>query len=111
MLYEFLDANLHVYDLSDGDYDFTVTPLTIAWREIDEKGLTNYDDILNEILPRVGAEHVELVPETSSVILKIPNMRLDHGPSYRGYTLHYIKEHLQRSGVTSGYINMGGNFT
>ena len=109
MLYEFLDANLHVYDLSDGDYDFTVTPLTIAWREIDEKGLTNYDDILNEILPRVGAEHVELVPETSSVILKIPNMRLDHGASYRGYTLHYIKEHLQRSGVTSGYINMGGN--
>lgn len=109
MLYEFIEANLHVYDLVDGDYDFTVTPLTIAWREIDEKGLTDYDDMLSEALLRVGAKHVELVPETSSVILKIPNMRLDHGASYRGYTLRYMKQHLLRSGVTSGYINMGGN--
>ncbi|MDD2426667.1 MAG: FAD:protein FMN transferase [Eubacteriales bacterium] len=109
MLYEFLEYNLLVYDLSDGDYDFTVAPLTIAWREIDEKGLTDYGDMLSEALSRVGAQHVELLPETSSVILKLPNMRLDHGVSYRGYTLKYMKEHLIKNGVTSGYINMGGN--
>jgi thiamine biosynthesis lipoprotein len=109
MLYEFIEANLHVYELAEGDYDFTVTPLTIGWREIDEKGLTDYDDMLQEALSRVGAEYVELVPETSSIILKLPNMRLDHGASYRGYTLRYMKEHLVKNGVTSGYINMGGN--
>lgn len=109
MLYEFIEANLHVYELTDGDYDFTVTPLTIAWREIDEKGLTDYDDMLKNALLRVGAKYVELVPETSSVIFKKPNMHLDHGVSYRGYTLRYMKKHLLKNGVTSGYINMGGN--
>lgn len=109
MLYDFIEANLLVYELTEGDYDFTVPPLTFAWREIDEKKLTDYDAMIREALLRVGAKHVELVPETSSVILKLPNMHLDYGTSYRGYTIKYLNEHLVKNGVTSGYINMGGN--
>jgi FAD:protein FMN transferase len=91
--------------LSDGLFDITTGALQGAW---DFKAGRIPDDAeLAALLPHVGWHHVRI--EGSAVRLADPRAGVDLGGFGKEYAADRAAAVLQAQGVTSGYVNLGGD--
>lgn len=96
-----------VYELTDGAFDITSEPLTRAWgfysglerRVPPQKKL---EDALNS----VGAEHIKINKNTVTLG---KNTSLDLGGIAKGYASAKAAQTLEKNGVSSALISLGGN--
>lgn len=101
--------------LSEGRFDITVGKLSDLW-DISTKALleeTNMDMIPSKseiavALSTVDYRNIEI--NGNEVTLRNPDARIDLGGIAKGYIADRMKQFLNENGITSGFINLGGNF-
>ena len=99
---------LYYGELSDGNFDVTIAPVSDLW---------NFHDTQNPSIPskearesaRVLVNYKNVLIEGNEVTLLVPGMKLDLGGIAKGYIADRLKEYLVGEGVEHGYINLGGN--
>lgn len=109
MLFDFIEENLRVNELTEGDFDFTIGPLLNALKSMSNPQARENKDQIRAILTRVGSRHITLDKATSAVIIDAPDMMIASGATIKGFAVKYMANHLIANGVTSGYINMSGS--
>ena len=114
-----LEKALFFCEQTDGLIDITIAPVTDLWNFSSEHLLTlqaedNPDnhsiptkEQLVEFLPHVDYQQVQI--QGNTVTLKDAEAALDLGCVAKGYIADCIKTHLQKQGVSSALINLGGN--
>lgn len=90
---------------SDGLFDITIGSVSELWDFT--KGVVPAKEQIEAALPHVGWERVRVEDET--ITLEDPLARLDLGGIAKGYIADQLIERFERRGVTSAFVNLGGN--
>lgn len=112
---ELLELAMTYGVLSDGKFDITIGPLTDLW-DISTKALLDTasasmipsESDIASVLSSVDYHNVQI--DGNEVRLLDPDAKIDLGGIAKGYIADRMKEFLNENGVTSGFINLGGNF-
>lgn len=112
---ELLQEGISYGVLSNGRFDITIGKLSDLW-DISTKALleeTDADMIPKEseiaaALSTVDYRNIKINGNT--VTLSNPDTQIDLGGIAKGYIADRMKEFLNENGITSGFINLGGNF-
>jgi len=94
---------------TDGAFDVTVGPLTKLWRRARRRKEFPSPERLAEAREAVGFRFMKVHPESSSVELTVPNMRLDLGAIAKGYAGDEALRVLRKHGITRALVNAGGD--
>ncbi len=100
---------LDVARASSGQFDPTVGPLTVLWREQQRTGTPVPDSVWAAARSRVGYRFVELDTVTHRVRLLRDSMRLDLGAIAKGWILDAALADVRRVGVSAALIEAGGD--
>ncbi len=95
------------YELSDGAFDITVAPYVTIWDFQNNPGKVPAAASIAAARVHVGLSLLHL--DGNTVTLDDPRASIDLGGIAKGYIADRLKEYLVSEGVTSGYINLGGN--
>ncbi len=108
-LLDLLDLCLRWSRESDGAFDVTVGPLMKAWGFFRDEGRVPGKEDLARALAVVGYRHVALDREAGTVRFERPGVELDLGGIGKGYAVDRVIALLQRRGVASALVNLGGS--
>ncbi|MBU5595505.1 FAD:protein FMN transferase [Amphibacillus sp. MSJ-3] len=108
-LYYLIEKSIEYGDLSNGSFDITVGPLTNLWRIGFSDARKPDQQEIDQVLPLIDHEKIQLNPEKQSVFLLEEDMQLDFGAIAKGYITDDICKLLADEGVTSAIIDLGGN--
>lgn len=111
---ELLEMGIAYGDLSQGKFDITIGKLSDLW-DFSTKALIEESDA--DMIPsdadiRTALKTVDyhaVVIDGNTVTLTNPDARIDLGGIAKGYIADKMKVYLNEHGITSGYINLGGN--
>lgn len=107
--YNIIKKGIEYAKLSNGLFDISVGPIVKLWNiGLPEAKVPTQEEI-NEKLPLIGYEDIELNENDKTVFLKRPGMMIDLGGIAKGYTADVISNILTQEGVKSAIINLGGN--
>lgn len=99
-----------VYDLSDGRYDISISPLLDLWgfgtKERDE--VPSQEEI-KETLKNIGFDKV--VVEEGKLTLKEPIKQLDTGSFLKGYAIEQGRKVLEEKGIKNGFVTSISSIT
>ena len=111
---ELLNRAIYYGDLSGGKFDVTLGNLSDLWdfstkALIDEAdaSMIPSDDEIHALLPAIDYHSIQI--SGNEVTLTDPDAKIDLGGIAKGYIADKMKAYLNDQGVTSGYINLGGN--
>lgn len=90
---------------SDGLFDITIGAVSSLWDF--KEGVVPTPEQISDALPHVGYQNVRL--EGKTVRLLDPLAQLDLGGIAKGYVADVLCDELAAQGVTSAYVNLGGN--
>jgi thiamine biosynthesis lipoprotein len=108
-LWRVLERAVAIRDSSAGAFDPTVGPLTTLWRQARRTGRLPPRARLAEALAATGPDTLRLVPETRSVELLRPGMRLDLGGIGMGYAIDRVLALLAARGVAAALVDASGD--
>lgn len=102
-------------DLSEGRFDITIGQLSDLW-DISTKALLEETDAtmipsqsdIEDAIATIDYHGIRI--DGNKVTLLNPNSKIDLGGIAKGYIADRMKEFLNAKGITSGFINLGGNF-
>jgi len=95
--------------IPDGGFDLTIGPITDLWRiGFDDAHVPESSEI-EEALPLVDYQLVELDSQTNEVFLTEPGMQLDLGAIAKGYIADEITRVFEENDVTTAIMDLGGN--
>jgi len=100
---------LHYAKLSGGAFDPSVGPLVSLWGIGGDKPHVPSQEEIDEVLPLVNWQDVELDEETRSVFLTRRGMALDLGAIAKGYAADEAAAIIRNAGIGRAIINLGGN--
>lgn len=111
---ELLQKGIAYGKLSGGKFDITIGKLSDLW-DIPTKALLDKtdasmipaDDDIKAALFTVDYRNIEI--DGNEVTLLNPDAKIDLGGIAKGYIADEMKAFLNDNGVTSGFINLGGN--
>lgn len=98
--------SLDVSYLSEGYYDITVAPLVSLWNIREAKAPPTEEEI-KAVLELVGYGNISL--EGNTLYLQKKGVGIDLGSAGKGAAGDILAEKLQKNGISSGIINLGGN--
>lgn len=109
-----LQEGISYGELSGGKFDITIGKLSNLW-DISTKALLDQtdasmipsDDDIRAALSTVNYRSIEI--DGNEVTLLNPDAKIDLGGIAKGYIADKMKAFLNENGVTSGFINLGGN--
>jgi len=108
-LWQVLMRAVEIRDATSGAFDPTVGPLTTLWRQARRSGEMPRPEKLLQARRAVGAGLLMLFPETQTIKLVNPGMRLDLGGIGMGFTIDRTLALLRRRGVESAMIDASGD--
>jgi len=100
---------LHYAKLSGGAFDPTVGPLVSLWGIGGGRPRVPFQAEIDETLPLVNWQYIELDEETSCVFLTRQDMALDLGAIAKGYAADEAAAVIRDAGIDRAIINLGGN--
>ena len=103
---EILDFALKMSDRTAGFLDITVYPVLKAWGFTTDSYRVPENREIDELIKYVDYRSVQL--EGNSVTLPL-DVELDLGAVGKGYAGDIAAEMIKEKGITSGFINLGGN--
>lgn len=111
---ELLEAGIAYGELSGGKFDITIGQLSDLW-DISTKALIAEsnasmipsDADIKAALATVDYRCIQI--DGNEVTLANPDARIDLGGIAKGYIADQMKAYLNEQGVTSGFINLGGD--
>jgi thiamine biosynthesis lipoprotein len=109
-LWRVLEQSQKAAEMSDGAFDVTVGPFVRLWRRSRELGQLPRDYRLDEARKSVGRHLMKLDPETKSVQLLAPKMRLDVGGIAKGYVAQQVLALLKdQFGIDRAAVGAAGD--
>ena len=111
---ELLSKGIYYGKLSNGKFDITIGELSDLW-DFSTKALLEKTDASmvpsNDAikLAQKTVDYRTIQVDGNTVTLKNPDARIDLGGIAKGYIADKMKEYLNKNGVKSGLINLGGN--
>lgn len=108
-LYYLIEKSIEYGELSNGGFDITVGSLSNLWRIGFDDARKPEQQEIDQVLPLIDQEKVQLNPDDQSVFLIEEDMLLDFGAIAKGYITDEIRLLLTEEGVTSAIIDLGGN--
>lgn len=110
-----LKTGISYGELSGGRFDITIGKLSDLW-DISTKALLEETDAsmipadgdITAALATIDYHNIKI--EGNEVTLLDPDTKLDLGGIAKGYIADRMKDFLNAKGITSGFINLGGNF-
>jgi len=103
-----IEKALHYGDISNGIFDITLAPIVDLWGIGTETPYVPTSKEVEDLLELVDYNQVKLDYQNMSVKIP-PKTGVDLGGIAKGYAADEIVEILSTSGVTSAYVNIGGN--
>ena len=105
---DLLQKALYYARLSGGRFDPTLGGVSSLWNFNGQTpGPVPAASDISSALTHVGYQNIELSGNT--VTLKDPDTQIDLGAIAKGYIADQMKSYLQKQGVKSAIINLGGN--
>jgi len=97
---------LQVYRDSDGCFDITVAPLSRLWGFLSKSHYVPSQDQIKSLLGQIGMEKIKMEKE---ILILHSGMKLDWGAIAKGYAIDLASQSLIERGISSGFINAGGD--
>lgn len=91
---------------TEGAFDATVGPLVKLWDF--KKGVIPDKDDIEELLDQVGYQNIVLDSAAQTVYLKEEGAQIDLGGILKGYAADKASLVLQKNGLSSGIVTVGG---
>jgi len=93
------------YDMSQGKYDITITPLMKLWGFFEEDGKVSVptDKAIREAIKKVDFNNIEI--KGNKIRLKTSKNEIDTGSFLKGYAIHRAKLILEENGIDSAFIS------
>lgn len=106
--YEILSFAVRLSEMTDGLFDITIAPLVDLWRE------SHFSDIpsrmkIRKIMNKICFRDLILNPVNRTVGLRRSGQSIDLGGIGKGYASDRCIRIFKQFGVSSAYINIGGN--
>ena len=106
---EVIKKGIHYGEISDGLFDITVGKETDLWNFHDEKPKVPDEKELQDAVTHVGYEKIHI--DGDRVWLDDSEAEIDLGGIAKGYISDRVAEYLEKNGVESAIINLGGNIS
>lgn len=110
---EVLEKGKEFGDISNGIFDISIGKATELWDfHVAEEESDAVGQVPNETDLKEAVSHVDyknIVISGNTVMFKDPDMEIDLGGIAKGYIADRLTEYLQKFGVTSAIIDLGGN--
>lgn len=100
-------AGIHYGELSNGAFDITIGTVTDLWDYHSDNPKVPEQAAIDEALSHVNYRNIQI--NGNSIRLADPAARIDLGGIAKGYVADRIAELMQKEGVSSGIVNLGGN--
>ena len=97
---------LHYAEETGGAFDITIAPLVEAWNIHGENPRVLTDDEIAALLPLVGSQHLHLDGTAAALD---EGCAIDLGGIAKGYASDVAAQLYRESGVTGGWLSLGGN--
>ena len=109
-LLKLIAKSLHFAEKSRGAFDPTIGPVCNLWQFSGggEPRLPEKAEIV-DALQKVGWGRIKIDLEAGTITLSEPGMALDLGGIAKGYTLDRAAVVMEKLGVTSALVNLGGD--
>jgi thiamine biosynthesis lipoprotein len=99
-----------ISELSDGAaLDITVAPIVNAWGICSDDPRIPSANEINDLLPFINYNDVLIDEENSTVMLQREGQKIDLGGIAKGYIGDLAIDIYKEYGITSAFINLGGN--
>lgn len=102
-----LKKGIYYSNVSNGGFDITLGALSSLWNFGHNEGTVPSKEAIATAVSSIGYQGIKI--EGNDVTLSNPDTRIDLGAIAKGYIADRMKEYLNKKGVTSGLINLGGN--
>lgn len=108
-IYQLCKTAYYYSQNSDESFDMAIGPITDLWRIGFPDAHKPTQAQIDQRLKLIDYHNVEFNDKKQTVYLKQKGMALDLGGIAKGYITDQVKKVLQRDGVTSAIIDLGGN--
>jgi len=106
---ELTERALYYSELSKGAFDLTIYPLVKLWGVGTENAKVPSKEEIEEKLKLIDYNNVHIDRDKMSILVEKENGGIDLGAIAKGYIGDEVKEIFLNYGITSGYLNLGGN--
>ena len=106
MFIDVLKRSLEIADETNGSFDPTIGPIVRLWGfGFDEVRSDVTDEMVDDIKSKTGYQNVSV----NGLVVSVPTgFNLDFNAIAQGYTVDYLAEFLEKSGVDRYMIEVGG---
>lgn len=94
---------------TDGAFDSTVAPAVGAWGFYDREYAVPDRETLEELLPLIGSDLMDLDAGACTVTLRKAEMSVDLGGIAKGYASDVLAAMMRDRGISSALFALGGN--
>lgn len=104
--HDLIEVGLYYYELSNGSFDLTVTPLSDLWNVTDEDFTVPTSEQVAEAKSLVGSDRVTLSGNTLTLG---EGQQLNFGGIAKGYMCEVLRQYFTENGLSHVIVNLGGN--
>lgn len=108
-IFTLIEKGIEYGEASDGLFDITIEPLTSLWNIGFDDARKPEQEEIDEVLPLIDYNMIELNEAEKTVFLKEKGMGIDLGAIAKGYFTDLVAQLFKENGVTSAIIDLGGN--
>jgi len=108
-VYRLIETGKKHSQLANGLFDITIGPLTQLWHIGFPDARKPEQHEINEVLPLIDYNEIELDPNNQTVFLTKKGMKLDLGAIAKGFITDEVVKILEEKKITSAIIDLGGN--
>ncbi len=104
-----INKSIYYQHITHGAFDITVLPLLDLWKSKFEPGGTHQpptDDEIRETLSLVNASNITI--DGNDIFIR-EGMKITLGGIAKGYALDLAIDSLRKDGISSGFVDTGGN--
>ena len=109
MLWDVLIKSKFFYELSDGAFDVTITPLMELWGFFRKQDKIPTHSQIKKALEKVGLNKVVFNKKDHSIYFKTKGIQIDLGGIAKGYAVDAAYDAVKNLDINAGVINLGGN--
>lgn len=106
--YDVLTQAVQIAGICQSGFDITVGPLVNLWN-VNKSDAKPPDTLIKQVLPLVDYRDVILDPDQTKAGLRQIGQSIDLGGIGKGYASAKFVEICKNQGITSAFVNIGGN--
>ena len=106
-LFQLIRVSAEIYEETHGAFDPTIGPLVELWALRTGHPQQPTAAAIDEVLTRIGMDHIELDAASNSVRFRVQGVQLDFGGIGKGLALDQARDTLIDHGIASALLSAG----